>query len=374
VVPQGSFTAPNWNECRFSFATVFSTFGGEPKVITTGLIPLPSQNATINFTQPGWEDKCTFGNCADQTWLQPINNLRFKVKPNIIQVVVTHFGDSVFTSGPGVYNSLGNDQAHLVDTIAINIANITPAASNVSPVPIYSVCVNGDQKGSNGYQLSTLTLLISVNCRDGFQGNYCNMTNCTTYNNNTQVCMSSIYPGQFLVCGYDNNNMQPVNCTMCGYGVQDGQCRSADSFHRLETANVTGYIVGIAILAILLAIAIVIIIVGAITYRDKNRPLNRRTVNQPPPSNTTATGWFGTKNAKQATNGTAPTRTGYTQAATEEPADSEWVQPPLRPPVSVAQPQQQGPRPYNFPPPPARPGESTASTPERNGSRREAAV
>lgn len=81
-----------------------------------------------------------------------------------------------------------------------------------------------------------LTLVISVQCLKGYYGQFCNMTNCTTYDNNTQVCTSSLYPSQSLICHYDNNLMQPVNCTMCAYGVSDGQCRSEDSFYRTERA------------------------------------------------------------------------------------------------------------------------------------------
>lgn len=73
---------------------------------------------------------------------------------NLIEVVVTHFGDSVYYVGNGQYTPMGNEQAQLVDTIAIRIANLTPAAATITP-PLYQMCVNGDQKGTNGAPLST---------------------------------------------------------------------------------------------------------------------------------------------------------------------------------------------------------------------------
>jgi FtsZ-interacting cell division protein ZipA len=164
---------------------------------------------------------------------------------------------------------------------------------------------------------------------------------------------------------------------MCPYGISAGQCRT--STPTVQSADVTGYIVGIAILAILLAIAIVIIIIGFFTYRNKNKnhpnEKDLRDQRRSQPTSSSA-GWLGTKSAPK-TNGNnngaaAPTRGAYTPAPQDEPVDSEWQQQRSPPAVTL----QQGPplRPYNFPPPPARQPPSNASTPEHNGSRREAAV
>lgn len=90
-------------------------------------------------------------------------------------------------------------------------------------------------------------------------------------------------------------------------------------------------------------------------------------------SSTWAPSFLGTKAQRQNGNTIAPTRAGYTAAPTDEPpTESEWGQvhrTPVReqPPIGAPPP-----RPYNFPA--ARQTPSNASTPEHNGSRREAAV